>query len=78
MPELDSGMVCHALNIEPGSKPIKQAKRNFHPKLEAQIKEKVEKLIVFGFTKPIKHHVWLANIIPVKKKNGQIRICVDF
>ena len=22
--------------------------------------------------------MWIANIVPVKKKNGQIRICVDF
>ena len=21
---------------------------------------------------------WIANIVPVKKKNGQIRVCVDF
>ena len=21
---------------------------------------------------------WIANIVPIKKKNGQIRVCVDF
>ena len=24
------------------------------------------------------HPKWLSNIVPVKKKNGQIRCCVDF
>ena len=31
-----------------------------------------------GFIKPIMHPRWLSNIVQVKKKNGQIRCCVDF
>lgn len=27
---------------------------------------------------PIHHSTWIANIVPVKKKNGEIRIWVDF
>lgn len=27
---------------------------------------------------PIHHSTWVANIVPVRKKNGEIRICVDF
>ena len=27
---------------------------------------------------PIKHPKWLSNVVPVKKKNGQIRCYVDF
>ena len=27
---------------------------------------------------PIHHSTWIANIVPVKKKNKEIRICVDF
>ena len=27
---------------------------------------------------PIKHPKWLSNVVPVKKKNDQIRCCVDF
>lgn len=26
---------------------------------------------------PIHHFTWVANIVPVRKKNGEIRICVD-
>ena len=35
-------------------------------------------MLVAGFIKPIQHLHWLSNIVPVKKKNGQIRCCVDF
>jgi hypothetical protein len=38
----------------------------------------VKKLLAAGFIKPIQHPRWLSNIVPVKKKNGQIRCCVDF
>lgn len=78
MPGLDPSLVCHTLNVQPGSKPIVQPRRNFHPEVEEKIKHEVEKLIASGFIKPIKHPTWLANIVPVKKKNGQMRICVDF
>ncbi|CAL9001582.1 unnamed protein product, partial [Prunus brigantina] len=35
-------------------------------------------LLAAGFIKPIKHPTWLANIVPVKKKTGVIRICTDY
>ena len=38
----------------------------------------MQKLLAAGFIKPIQHPRWLSNIVPVKKKNGQIRCCVDF
>jgi ribonuclease HI len=38
----------------------------------------VKKLFAAGFIKPIQHPLWLSNIVPVKKKNGQIRCCVNF
>jgi hypothetical protein len=38
----------------------------------------VEKLITAGFIKEAQYPRWLANIVPVAKKNGQVRVCVDF
>ena len=35
-------------------------------------------MLAAGFIKPIQHPLWLSNIVPVKKKNGQIRCCADF
>uniref|UniRef100_A0A2N9IHT8 Integrase catalytic domain-containing protein n=1 Tax=Fagus sylvatica TaxID=28930 RepID=A0A2N9IHT8_FAGSY len=53
-------------------------KEPFHTEVEAQITQEVKKLLAAGFIKPIQHPRWLSNIVPVKKKNGQIRCCVDF
>ncbi|CAL9005244.1 unnamed protein product [Prunus brigantina] len=78
MPGLNPSLVSHTLNIELGTKPIVQPRRNFHPEIEKQIKVEIEKLLAAGFIKPIKHPTWLANIVPVKKKTGVIRICTDY
>lgn len=75
---LDPALVAHHLDVFPNSRPAKQSQRKYHPDLEGQIKEKVEKLRKAGFIRPIQYPEWLANIVPVKKNNGQIRIYVDF
>uniref|UniRef100_A0A2N9EZU9 RNA-directed DNA polymerase n=1 Tax=Fagus sylvatica TaxID=28930 RepID=A0A2N9EZU9_FAGSY len=71
-------LLSHSLNVEPGTRPVVQPMRTFHPEVEAQITQEVKKLLSAGFIKPIQHLRWLSNIVPVKKKNGQIRCCVDF
>ena len=78
MPGIDPGLVAHSLNVEPGTKPVIQLVRTFHTEVEAQITQEVKKLLAAGFIKPIQHPRWLSNIVPIKKKNGQIRCCVDF
>ena len=78
MPGIDPGFVAHSLNVEPGTRPVMQPMRTVHTEVEAQITQKVKKLLAVGFIKPIQHPRWLSNIVPVKKKNGQIRCCVDF
>ena len=77
MPGLDPRLMVHALNVDLGVKPIQPA-RVFHTDVETHITQEVKKLLVAGFIKPIQHPKWLSNIIPIKKKNGQIRCCVDF
>jgi len=78
MPGLDPGLVVHSLNVDPGISPVVQPTRVFHTEVEAQIIQEVKKLLTAHFIKPIQHPKWLSNIVPVKKKNGQIRCYVDF
>ena len=78
MPGLDADVAVHRLSINPTYRPIKQAPRRFHPDLDSKIVEEVDKLIAAGFIEEVQYPTWIANIVPVKKKNGQIRVCVDF
>ena len=43
-----------------------------------QVKEEVDKLYKAKFIKVVLYPQWVANIVPVIKKNGQVRICIDF
>ena len=78
MPGLDPGLAVHALNVDPGVKLVIQPTKVFHTDVETQITQEVKKLLATGFIKPIQHPKWLSNVVLVKKKNGQIRCCVDF
>ena len=78
MPGLDPQVATHKLAIDPQFRPVKQLPRRFRPELQDQIVDEVDKLIAAGFIKEVRYPRWLANIVPVEKKNGQIRICVDF
>ena len=43
-----------------------------------QINAEVDKLIEANFIREVQFLTWLANIVPVRKKSDQLRICVDF
>ncbi|XP_028086009.1 uncharacterized protein LOC114286987 [Camellia sinensis] len=78
MPGLDKDVTMHRLNVISLARPVKQGVRFYKPEVELNIKDEVVKLLGAGFIKPIQHPTWLSSIVPVIKKNGQIRVCVDF
>ena len=43
-----------------------------------KIKEEVKKQLDAGFLKISKYPQWVANIVPVPKKDGKVRMCVDY
>uniref|UniRef100_A0A2N9IY75 Uncharacterized protein n=1 Tax=Fagus sylvatica TaxID=28930 RepID=A0A2N9IY75_FAGSY len=55
MPGIDPKLVAHSLNVEPGTRPVVQPMRTFHPEVEAQITQEMKKLLSAGFIKPIQH-----------------------
>ena len=75
---LDPRLVAHMLNVNLEAKPVAQPAKIFHTEIKGQIVREVQKLLAAGFIKPIQHPLWLSNIVPVKKKNSQIRCCADF
>ena len=75
---LNPSIALHHLAVKRGVCPIKQAQRRFQPEFIPQIETKVNKLIEAGFIREVQYLEWIANIFPVKKKNGQIWVCVDF
>lgn len=42
------------------------------------MQKELNKLIEINIIFPIKHTSWVSNLVPVRKKNGELRLCVDF
>ncbi|KAG9442263.1 hypothetical protein H6P81_018117 [Aristolochia fimbriata] len=78
MPGLDPTIAVHKLVVKIGVKPVKQTQRRFHPELVPEIEKEVDKLLKANFIREVKYPSWITNVVPMKKKNGQIRVCVDF
>ena len=49
-----------------------------HPSLEPPVKKELNKLLTAKIIFPIQHMTWVANLVPVRKKSGEIQICIYF
>ena len=48
------------------------------PDIQNKVKQEVTKLLEAGFIRVANYPEWVANIVPVPKKGGKIRICIDY
>lgn len=78
MPKLDPKVPVHRLSIKKGVSPKKQPQRRFRKELVLEIEKEVNKLIEAGFIREVTYPTWIANIVPVRRKYGQLHVCVDF
>ena len=75
---LDPTIVQHHLPILPHARSVKQKLRRLHPQRSLQVKEEIQKQLSVGFLLVVEYPEWLANVVPVPKKDGKVRVCVDF
>jgi ribonuclease HI len=74
----DTSIIEHKIPLKPGVKPFKQKLRQINPILLPVIEKEVKKLLDAKIIVPLRYSEWVANLVPVRKKNGEIRLCVDF
>ncbi|KAA3481562.1 hypothetical protein EPI10_021921 [Gossypium australe] len=78
MPGLITNIVVHCLPIKEDCKPVQQKLRRMRPDIVLKIKEEVKKQFDAGFLQEIKYLEWVANIVPVPKKDGKLQMCGTF
>jgi len=78
MPSLDPSIVQHKLPSKPECPPVKQKLLSMKPEVSLKIKEEVEKQFNAGFLAVARYPQWVANVVPVPKKDGKVRMCVDY
>jgi hypothetical protein len=79
MPGVPRKLAKHKIDVNEGSKPIKQRLRRFSPDKKEAIKKEIIKLMAYGFIREILHPDWLVNLVLVQKKNtAEWHMCVDY
>ena len=78
MSGLDPSIVQHHLPLLPHVRPVKYKLRQLHPRWSFQVKEEIQKQLNVGFLLVVEYPEWLANVIPVPKKDDHVRVCVNF
>ncbi|KAL5563843.1 hypothetical protein UlMin_033590 [Ulmus minor] len=78
MPGIDPKVIVHRLNIDPSFRPVKQKRRTFNAERYMAINTEVDKLLKADFIREANYPEWIANVVLVKKANGNWRVCVDF
>ena len=78
MTGLSIEIVEHQLPMKPECQLVQQKLMKVKPKLLLKIKEEVRKQFDAGFLEVAKYPEWVANIVPVPKKDGKVRMCVNY
>lgn len=78
MPRIDPKIAQHHIDTHNHMVPIKQNLRRMSTECLLKIKEEVTKQLKVGFITTVHQAEWIANVVPVPKKDGKLRMCVDF
>jgi hypothetical protein len=74
----DTSVIEHKIPLKEEAKPFKKKLRQINPMLLPIMEREVKKLLDAQIIVPLRYSDWVANLVPVRKKIGEIRLCVDF
>jgi len=72
MPGLSLEIVQHKLPLNPKCSPVKQKLRRMKLEMSLKIKEEVKKQFDAGFLAVARYPEWVANIVPIPRKEGKV------
>ena len=78
MPGLDTDIVVHRLPTKEDFPLVKQKVCRMCPDMSEKIKAKVMKQFNVRFLFVTSYPQWVANVVPVPKKDDKVRMCVDY
>jgi hypothetical protein len=71
-------VVEHRIPLISGSRPIRQKERRMNPRLQLLVRAELERFLEAGFIRPVEIINWMSPMVLVRKKNGKLRVCVDY
>ena len=74
----DTTVIEHKIPLKQGIKHFRQKLRQINPILLPVIEREVKKILDAKIIFPLRYSEWVVNLVPDRKKNSEIRLCVDF
>jgi hypothetical protein len=74
----DTYVIEHKIPLKPSVKPFRQNLKQINPILLPVVEREVKKLLDTKIIVPLRYSDWVVNLVLVRKKSGEIRLCVDF
>ena len=74
----DTVVIEHKIPLKEEAKPFRKKLRQINPMLLPIMKREVKKLLDAQIIIPLRYSEWVANLVLVRKKSEEIRLCVDF
>jgi hypothetical protein len=71
-------IIQHKIPLNKDTKPFRQKLRSFSPILLPFMEKEIKKMLDAKIIIPLRYSEWIANLVPVRKKNGETSLCVDF
>lgn len=74
----DTLVITHTIPLKPETKPFCQKKRRVNALIEPLIHKEVQNFLSARIIFLVRHSTWVANLVHVCKKSGEIRLCINF
>ncbi len=71
-------LVQDKIKLDTSISPTHQTRYKLNLNYGVIVKQDIDKLLIIGFIQPIEEATWLSPTMVIPKKNGKLRICVDF
>jgi len=68
----------HKIELLPNAKPIKTKQGRWNPRYTTMVKEELNKLLKARFIRPVETIEWVSPMVLASKKNGKLRVCVNY
>jgi hypothetical protein len=74
----DTSVIEHKIPLKEEANPFRKKLRQINLMLLPIMEREVKKLLDAQIIVPLIHYEWVANLVSMRKKNGEIRLSVDF
>jgi len=74
----DTSLIQHKIPLKPEAKPYQQKLRRINLALLPIVEKEIKKILDAQIILPLRYSNWVTNLVPIRKKYGEIRLCVDF